>query len=73
MQVLPLQTGSAAGQSTLEVHPQLPLPVLHIGLTPVHSEEFVAEHCKHAPLTQAGSAAFGQASDAALPLSPLQA
>ena len=66
------QSGAPDGHCMSFVQPQSPVDTLQIGLVPVQSEPFVAEHCAQAPFPwQAGFAGDAQARDAPDPLSPL--
>jgi hypothetical protein len=59
--------GVAAGHGTDAPDPKSPLHATHLFVVvshalvaPVHAVAFVAEHCMHEPLTQAGSPVVGQ-------------
>lgn len=69
--VATLQTGLLAGQLALDVQPQVPVVVLHTGVTPEQALALVLEHCMHCPVTHAGSAVVGQGNVEPEPLSPL--
>jgi hypothetical protein len=71
--VFVLQTPLAPAQSLFTLHwTHVLAAVSQTGVPGRHAVTFPALHSTHAPLTQAGSSAEGQAADAAEPLSPLQ-